>query len=465
MAAKQDMGTGSVKKLMVQMAVPALVGQVINLLYNIVDRIYIGHIPEIGGTALTGVGLFTPILMLITAFAMLAGAGGAPRAAIAMGQGDKDRAEKILGNCFAVLMGMAVVLTIGFYAAAPALLRLFGASDATLPYAVTYGRIYIVGSVFVLTVMGMNTFITTQGFAKISMLTTVIGAVINIVLDPILIFVFDMGVAGAALATVLSQAVSAVWILRFLTGSSTILRLKKENLKLVPSVILPCLGLGVSTFVMLSTESILSVSFTSSLARYGGDVAVGAMTVLTSINQLITMPLSGICQGGQPLISFNYGAKKYDRVKEAFFCQFGTCVAYTTVFWLLLMAFPNVFAGIFTSDTALVTYTAWALKIFLACGFSVGFQISCQQAFMALGQAKISLVMALLRKVILLIPMIFVLPLFFENKSLAVFLAEPVSDIIAAAVTTFLFFRFFFRMLKEGKAERTPMASHGGKLS
>ena len=465
MAAKQDMGTGSVKKLMLQMAVPALVGQVINLLYNIVDRIYIGHIPEIGGTALTGVGLFTPILMLITAFAMLAGAGGAPRAAIAMGQGDKDRAEKILGNCFAVLMGMAVVLTIGFYAAAPALLRLFGASDATLPYAVTYGRIYIVGSVFVLTVMGMNTFITTQGFAKISMLTTVIGAVINIVLDPILIFVFDMGVAGAALATVLSQAVSAVWILRFLTGSSTILRLKKENLKLVPSVILPCLGLGVSTFVMLSTESILSVSFTSSLARYGGDVAVGAMTVLTSINQLITMPLSGICQGGQPLISFNYGAKKYDRVKEAFFCQFGTCVAYTTVFWLLLMAFPNVFAGIFTSDTALVTYTAWALKIFLACGFSVGFQISCQQAFMALGQAKISLVMALLRKVILLIPMIFVLPLFFENKSLAVFLAEPVSDIIAAAVTTFLFFRFFFRMLKEGKAERTPMASHGGKLS
>jgi len=452
MAAKQDMGTGSVKKLMVQMAVPALVGQVINLLYNIVDRIYIGHIPEIGGTALTGVGLFTPILMLITAFAMLAGAGGAPRAAIAMGQGDKDRAEKILGNCFAVLMGMAVVLTIGFYAAAPALLRLFGASDATLPYAVTYGRIYIVGSVFVLTVMGMNTFITTQGFAKISMLTTVIGAVINIVLDPIFIFVFDMGVAGAAMATVLSQAVSAVWILRFLTGSSTILRLKKENLKLVPSVILPCLGLGVSTFVMLSTESILSVSFTSSLARYGGDVAVGAMTVLTSINQLITMPLSGICQGGQPLISFNYGAKKYDRVKEAFFCQFGTCVAYTTVFWLLLMAFPNVFAGIFTSDTALVTYTAWALKIFLACGFSVGFQISCQQAFMALGQAKISLVMALLRKVILLIPMIFVLPLFFENKAFAVFLAEPVSDLIAAAVTTFMFFRFFIRMLKNGKA-------------
>ena len=453
---KRDMGTGSVKKLMVQMAVPALVGQVVNLLYNIVDRIYIGHIPEIGGAALTGVGLFTPILMLITAFAMLCGAGGAPRAAIAMGQGDKDKAEKILGNCFALLLMLAVVLTAVFWFACPGLLRMFGASDATLPYAVTYGRIYVVGSVFVLIVMGMNTFITTQGFASISMLTTVIGAVINIVLDPILIFGLKMGVAGAATATVLSQAVSAVWILRFLTGKKTILKLKKENLKLRKPIILPCLGLGISTFVMLSTESILSVSFTSSLARFGGDVAVGAMTVLTSINQLITMPLSGICQGGQPLISFNYGAKKYDRVKEAFFCQFGVCVAYTTVFWLALMAFPNVFAGIFTSDVALVDYTAWALKIFLACGFSVGFQISCQQAFMALGQAKISLIMALLRKVFLLIPLIFVLPLFFapENKAFAVFLAEPISDVVAAAVTTFMFFRFFIRMLKEGKAQQ-----------
>ena len=452
---KQDMGTGSVKKLMVKMAVPALIGQVINLLYNIVDRIYIGHIPEIGGTALTGVGLFSPILMLITAFAMMAGSGGAPRAAIAMGQGDKERAEKILGNCFAVLMGMAVVLTAVFYFAAPALLRWFGASDATLPYAVEYGRIYILGSVFVLVVMGMNTFITAQGFARISMLTTVIGAVINIVLDPIFIFVLDMGVAGAALATVLSQAVSAVWILKFLAGGETILRLKKANLKLEYSIILPCLGLGVSTFVMLSTESILSVSFTSSLARFGGDVAVGAMTVLTSINQLITMPLSGICQGGQPLISYNYGAKKLDRVKEAFFCQFGACVAYTVVFWLLLMLFPNGFAGIFTSDANLAAYTAWALKIFLACGFSVGFQVSCQQAFMALGQARISLVMALLRKVILLIPLIFILPYFFENRAMAVFLAEPVSDFIAAAVTTFMFFRFFLRMLREGKTRKT----------
>ena len=450
--AKQDMGTGSVKKLMLKMAVPALVGQVVNLLYNIVDRIYIGHIPEVGGTALTGVGLFTPILMLITAFAMLAGAGGAPRAAIAMGKGDKDEAEKIMGNCFTVLMILAVILTSTLYFAAPTLLRLFGGSDATLPYAVTYARIYILGSVFVLTVMGMNTFITTQGFAQISMLTTVIGAVINIVLDPILMFVLDMGVAGAAVATVLSQTISALWILRFLTGKKTILRLKVSNLKLIPGVILPCLGLGISSFVMVSTESILSVSFTSSLARFGGDVAVGAMTVLTSINQLVTMPLSGICQGGQPLISYNYGAKKLVRVKEAFFCQFGVCVAYTTGFWLLLMLAPNFFAGIFTNDTALVNYTAWAIRIFLACGFSVGFQISCQQAFMALGQAKISLLMACLRKLILLIPLIFILPLFFEDKAMAVFLAEPVSDFVAAAVTTIAFFTFFRKLMKEGKA-------------
>ena len=306
----QDMGTGSVKKLMVQMAVPAVVGQVINLLYNVVDRIYIGHIPEIGGAALTGVGLFTPILMLITAFAMLAGAGGAPRAAIAMGKGDRDTAEKIVANCFTVLLLLSVVLTGVFYGTLPTLVRLFGGSDVTLPYAVQYGRIYVLGSVFVLVVMGMNPFITTQGFAGTSMLTTVIGAVINIVLDPIFIFVFDMGVAGAAIATVLSQAVSAVWILRFLTGRKTILRLKARNMLLQGKIILPCLALGISNFVMVSTESILSVSFTSSLSRYGGDVAVGAMTVLTSVNQLITMPLQGICQGGQPLISYNYGAKK-----------------------------------------------------------------------------------------------------------------------------------------------------------
>ena len=448
---RRDMGSGSVKKLMVQLALPALVGQVVNLLYNIVDRIYIGHIPEIGGAALTGVGLFSPIVMLITAFAMLAGAGGAPRAAIAMGQKDKERAEKIVANCFSVLLIFSFVLTITLYAAAPALLRMFGASDNTLPYALAYGRIYILGSAAVLIVMGMNPFITTQGFAKISMMTTLIGAGINIVLDPVFIFVFDMGVEGAALATVISQIVSAVWILRFLMGKKTILRLKKVNMKLQKQIILPCLALGISSFVMVSTESLLSVSFTSSLARYGGDLAVGAMTVMASLNQLITMPLQGVCQGGQPLISYNFGAGKMERVKEAFFCQFIACIAYTTVFWLLLQLFPGFFAGIFTSDQQLVSYTAWALRIFLACAFSIGFQISCQQAFMALSQAKISLLMACLRKIVLLIPLIFILPNFFSDKVTAVFLAEPVSDFIAAAVTTTCFFVFFTKLMKNSE--------------
>ena len=447
---RNEMATGSIPKLMAKLAIPAVVAQIINLLYNVVDRIYIGHIPEIGAAALTGVGLFVPILMIINAFAMLAGSGGAPRAAIFMGKKDNESAEKIVGNSFSLLMCFAVVLTILFYILAPTLLRLFGASDVTLPYAVDYARIYILGSVFVLIVMGMNPFITTQGFSKISMLTTIIGAVINIVLDPIFIFVFDMGVKGAALATVLSQAVAAVWILHFLTGKKTVLRLKKCNMKLQKEVFLPCMGLGISTFVMLTTESLLSISFTTSLSRYGGDLAVGAMTIITSVSQLVMMPVQGICQGGQPIISYNFGAGNADRVKKAFWAQFKVCVLYTVLFWLCLMILPQIFAGMFTSDTALVEYTTWALRIYMAGIFALGFQLACQQSFMALGQAKISLLLACLRKLILLIPLIFLLPLFFENKVFAVFLAEPVSDIIAATVTTTMFLKKFNGILKKG---------------
>ena len=443
----RDMGSGSIKKLMLNLAIPAVVAQVINLLYNIVDRIYIGHIPEIGGLALTGVGLCTPILMLITAFAMMPGSGGAPRAAISMGRGDHKSAEHIMGNCFTTLLIFAVLLTAGFWLFAPQFLVLFGASENTLPYAVEYARIYSLGSIFVLIVMGMNPFITTQGFAKTSMLTTVIGAVINIILDPVFIFVFDLGVRGAAIATVLSQAVSAVWILRFLTGKKTVLRLRPVYMKLSPKVIFPCLALGVSTFVMLSTESLLSISFTSSLSRFGGDLAVGAMTILNSMNQLLSMPLQGICQGGQPIISFNFGAGKKDRVKEAFRCQFITCIAYAVLFWIAVLLFPHVFSGIFTSDTALVTYTTWAMRLFLCGAFSIGFQISCQQAFLALGEAKISLLLACLRKLILLIPLIFILPCFMQDKVFAVFLAEPVSDILAATATTVTFFLQFKKIL------------------
>ena len=446
----QAMETERVPKLLAQLAIPAVVAQVINLLYNIVDRIYIGHIPDIGASALTGVGLFTPILMLLNAFAMLAGSGGAPRAAIAMGQQDQNGAEKIMGNCFALLLMLAVVLTTTGYIFAPQLLRMFGASDVTLPYAVAYARIYILGSIFVLLVMGMNPFITTQGFAKISMMTTVIGAVINIILDPIFIFALGMGVRGAALATVLSQAVGAVWILRFLSGKKTILHLRKENVRLEKDVIMPCLALGISTFVMLSTESILSISFTSSLARYGGDIAVGAMTIITSISQLVSMPLQGICQGGQPIISYNYGAHNEKRVKEAFFTQFKVCVSFSVACWIIILLVPQIFAGMFSGNAELVQYTSWALRIYMAGIFSQGFQICCQQSFVALGQAKISLFLACLRKLILLIPLIFLLPVFLENKVFAVFLAEPVSDILAATVTTIVFLSKFNGILKRG---------------
>ena len=450
---QRDMGSGSVGRLLLQLAIPSVVAQVINLLYNIVDRIYIGHIPGTGAAALTGVGLFMPILMLINAFAMMAGSGGAPRAAIAMGQGNKEEAEKIVANCFSVLLGFAIVLTAVFYVSAPTLLRLFGASDVTLPYAAAYSRIYIMGSVTVLLVMGMNPFITTQGFAKISMLTTAIGAIINIILDPIFIFVLGMGVEGAALATVLSQGVGALWILRFLTGPKTLLRLRISNMRLEAGIILPCLALGISTFVMLSTESLLSISFNSSLARYGGDIAVGAMTVITSASQLAMMPIQGVCQGGQPIISFNFGAGKPERVKKAFWLQFRVCVCYAAVFWILMMALPQLVAGIFTSDTALVQYTGWAMRIYMAGIFALGFQLSCQQSFMALGQAKISLLLACLRKLLLLIPLIFILPIFLSDKVFAVFLAEPVSDIIAAAVTTAMFLSRFDKILSRGAAK------------
>lgn len=444
------MGTERVPKLLAQLAIPAVVAQIINLLYNIVDRIYIGHIPEIGADALTGAGLFMPILMLINAIAMLAGAGGAPRAAIFMGKQDHKTAEKILGNCFALLLMLSVVLTAVFYAFAPRLLVLFGASEATLPYGVEYSRIYILGTVFVLIVMGMNPFISTQGFAKISMLTTVIGAVVNIILDPIFIFAFRMGVKGAALATVLSQAVSAIWILCFLSGNKTILRLRKENFRLRCVIILPCLGLGVSSFVMMATESILSISFTSSLSDYGGDIAVGAMTIITSVCQLIVMPLQGICQGGQPIMSYNYGARNDKRVKEAFKCQFVVCAVFSILCWAAMLLIPQVFSGMFTNDSALATYAARAIRIYMAGIFALGFQICCQQSFMALGQAKISLFLACLRKIVLLIPLIYILPNFFSDQVFAVFLAEPISDILAASVTTIAFFSRFNRILKNG---------------
>ena len=444
---KSFLGTQPVGKLLFKLSLPTVIAQIVNMLYNIVDRIYIGHMPVDGGLALTGVGVCLPIIMIISAFAAFVSAGGAPRASISMGKGDNDSAEKILGGCFFMQIIISAVLTSLLLIFSRDLLLAFGASENTIEYAVDYMNIYALGTVFVQLTLGMNAFITAQGFANIGMVTVMIGAVSNIVLDPIFIFGLNMGVKGAALATVISQCVSCIWVVAFLFGKKTVLRLKAKNFFVSPKLILPCLALGLATFIMQSSESVISVCFNSSLLKYGGDIAVGAMTIITSATQLLSMPVQGLCQGAQPIMSFNFGAGKGDRVKQAFRLQFIICVAYAAAFWAACMLVPQMFASIFSTDPELVRYTAWAMRVYMAGIFSTGFQVSCQQSFVALGQAKISLFMACLRKLILLIPLIFILPLILQDKVFAVFLAEPVSDIIAATVTCSAFFIRFNKIL------------------
>ena len=436
---EQDLGSDNIGKLMFTLAVPAITAQLVNMLYNIVDRIYIGHIPEIGSAALTGVGICFPIIMLIMAFSSLVAMGGAPQAAIAMGQQNNEKAERILGNCFTSLLIVAAALTAMFLIFGEPILRAFGASDNTIGYANDYLQIYVIGTVFVQIALGMNMFITTQGFAKISMLTVVIGAALNIALDPVFIFVFNMGVRGAALATIISQGVSAAWVLKFLTGRKTTLRIRKRGMRIRPKILLPVLALGVSPFIMQSTESLLSVVLNTSLLKYGGDIAVGAYTVIGSVMQIVNLPMQGLFQGAQPITSFNYGAQNFDRVKKSVRLLTTTAVIYGTLFWLALMLAPQVFVGMFTGDAELTEMTVWAMRIFLAGVFAFGFQGAFQNSFLALGQAKVSLLLALLRKIVLLIPLIFVMPLFFENKLVGVFIPEPIADSTADLVTTIPF--------------------------
>lgn len=443
----EKMATMPLGRLLFQLALPAVVAQIVNFLYNIVDRIFIGHIPEIGALALTGAGLFVPILQLITAFACLVCTGGAPYVGIMLGKGDREQAEKVLGNCFSAILLISLMLTTALYMAAPSLLRFFGASEETIGYALQYARIYIIGTPVVMITSGMNYFISAQGFATTAMLSTMIGAGLNILLDPILIFSAGMGAAGAAIATDLSQCVSAVWVLAFLFGRKTTIRIRWEKLRLDRSILLPVLGLGLSTFVMMSTESLLSICFNHSLAKYGGDLAVGAMTIITSINSLISFPLHGLNQGGTPIISYNYGAGNRDRVWGTFYRLLGAAFVYSVSFWLLTQFCGRQLAGIFTTDVTLQDYAARCMRIYFAVTFSWAFQTTCQQSFVALGQAKISLFMACLRKLILLIPLILILPVFFEDKVFAVFVAEPISDAIAAAVTTGCFFWKIRRLL------------------
>ena len=446
------LGTAPIGKLLFSLAVPAITAQVVNMLYNIVDRIYIGHIPEIGTAALTGVGITFPIITLISAFSSLIAMGGAPRASIAMGAHHRDRAQRIMGNCFTALLVLAAALTAVFLLFQEPILWAFGASENTIGYAMEYMGIYVCGTVFVQISLGMNMFITSQGFAKTSMLTVVIGAVLNIALDPVFIFAFDMGVRGAAIATVLSQAVSAVWVLLFLTGKRTTLRLQWKYMAIHWRILLPVLALGVSPFIMQSTESLLSVVLNTSLLKYGGDVAVGAYTVIASIMQVINLPLQGLTQGAQPITSFNYGARNMDRVRKSVRLLLTCCLAYSCLFWLLIMLVPQVFVGIFSSDPQLMETAVWAARIFLFGCFAFGAQTGFQQSFLALSQAKASLLLALLRKIVLLIPLIYIIPLFMADKLLGVFLAEPVADILAATTTTVTFLLWARKNLKDKTA-------------
>lgn len=454
----EELGSCSVGKLLFKLSVPAIAAQIINLLYNLVDRMYIGHIAGVGKLALTGVGVCLPVIMLISAFAALVSMGGAPRASIFLGKGEKDKAEKTLGNSFSLLVILSIVLTIVFIVFAEDLLLLFGASENTIQYGLDYMKIYCLGTIFVQLTLGLNAFISAQGFAKTSMLTVLIGAITNIILDPILIFGFNMGVAGAALATIISQAISMIWILKFLTGKKTTLRIKKIHLKLSKEIILPSIALGLAPFIMQSTESLIAICFNSSLLKYGGDIAVGAMTILVSVMQFSMLPLTGLTQGGQPILSYNYGAKNPDRVKKAFKLVLISCLTYSTVLWAAAMLAPQAFVLIFNNDPALVEFTSKALRIYMAVSCIFGIQIACQQSFIALGNAKASLFLALLRKIFLLIPLIYIMPMFIADKTTAVFMAEPVADLLAVTTTGILFIVQFKKAMKEISPEEDKIA-------
>ena len=446
---KEFLGKEPIGKLLLRLALPTVAAQLINMLYNIVDRIYIGHIPEIGAKALTGVGVCMPLILIVSAFAALVGYGGAPRASIAMGRKDNEAAEKILGNCFTVQILISVILTVALLIWNRDFLMAFGASENTIEYGVRYMSIYALGTLFVEVTLGMNSFITAQGFAKTGMLSVLIGAVANIILDPIFIFGFDMDVQGAALATILSQAMSCIWVVWFLCGKKTTLKIRRKNIGITPKVVLPCLALGVSVFVMQASESVISVFFNSSLQKYGGDIAVGAMTILTSVMQFAMLPLQGLGQGAQPIISYNYGAGNMKRVRRTFRLLLQSSLAYSTVLWLLILLFPQGFAAMFTSDPELMIFTRTALRIYMAACVIFGIQIACQMTFNALGNAVESITVAVVRKFVLLIPLIYLMPMLLKgDQAKAVYM-----DVIAVMFTACLFFFRFKKTLEKENAE------------
>lgn len=441
---KDFLGTQPVGKLLLKLSIPTVVAQLINMLYNIVDRIFIGHIPNAGSLALTGVGVCMPIIMIVSAFAGLVSSGGAPRASISMGKGDMDSAEKTLGGCFLLQVVISVILTAVLLIFGEDLLLVFGASENTIEYATEYLNIYAVGTVFVQLTLGMNAFVTAQGFTKVSMVSVAIGAILNIVLDPIFIFGLHMGVGGAALATIISQAVSCIVVVSFLCSRKTQLKLKRKNLNISPKVVFPCIALGTATFIMQASESVISVCFNSSLLKYGGDIAVGAMTILTSVMQFAMLPLQGIAQGAQPITSYNYGAKNTERVKKTFRILLITSLIYSVTLWAVAMLAPQFFVGIFTPEAEMIAFASKALRIYMAVAFMFGIQIACQMTFTALGNAKSSIIVAITRKFILLLPLIYIMPQLVSDKTMGVYLAEPVADFVAVTFTAILFY-FQFR--------------------
>lgn len=449
--AENPLGKEKIGKLLLKLSLPAITAQVINALYNIVDRMYIGNIPVIGKDALTGVGVAFPLIIIITAFSALVGMGGAPLAAIKMGEQDHEGAEKILGNCVTLLLGVGITLTIVISICKDPLLLAFGASEETLAYASSYLGIYLIGTVFVQISVGLNAFISTQGMALMSMITVIIGAVLNILLDPIFIFVFNMGVPGAALATILSQGVSAIWVFAFLLSKHSRLRIKKQNLLLQRKVVFAALGLGLSPFIMQSTESLVIVSLNTSLKQYGGDLAVCAMTIMSSVMQFVMLPLTGLTQGAQPIISFNFGARNTERVKNTFRLLLICCLSYTVLFWAAVMIFPGIFIRIFNQDPKLIQAAVWQIRLYFGSIFMFGAQIACQQTFVALGQAKKSMLLALLRKVVLLVPLIYILPHFFANQVFAVILAEPIADFLATGTTVTVFLLSIKKILRSAE--------------
>ncbi len=457
---KEFLGREPIGKLLLKLALPTVAAQLINMLYNIVDRIYIGHIPDIGATALTGVGVCMPLILIVSAFAALVGYGGAPRASIYMGKKDNESAEKILGNCFTLQIIISVILTVILLIWNRDFLMAFGASENTIEYGVNYMNIYALGTIFVEITLGMNSFITAQGFAKTGMLSVLIGAVANIILDPIFIFGFNMDVRGAALATIISQALSCIWVIWFLCGKKATLKIKKKNIGLQPKIILPCVALGTSVFVMQASESVISVCFNSSLQRYGGDIAVGAMTILTSVMQFAMLPLQGLGQGAQPIVSYNYGAKNVARVRTTYKLLLKASLVYSCLLWLLVMLFPQGFAAMFTTDPELMQYTRTALRIYMAAALLFGIQIACQMTFNALGKAVESIVVAVVRKFVLLIPLIYIMPAILSaNKAFAVYMAEPAADLIAVTFTAILFAVQFKKTLAKLEVETTKAES------